>query len=121
STQKSSLYEICESLPADPLTPLWEGKIEWRDETAEVEVKNSGGVVQKGQVRLTSREEAVEKLLGTLWGGETSSVASPDEIDVVGHRIVHGGPNYEEPALLTAEVKSAIADVSAFAPLHNRA
>src|SRR4029453_15821266 len=43
------------------------------------------------------------------------------EIDVVGHRVVHGGPKYEEPVLLTSEVKSGIAKVSAFAPLHNRA
>jgi len=34
---------------------------------------------------------------------------------------VHGGPKYEEPVLLSSEVKSGIAKVSAFAPLHNRA
>ena len=45
----------------------------------------------------------------------------PAEIDVVGHRVVHGGPKYAEPVLLTPEVKSGIAAVSAFAPLHNRA
>jgi acetate kinase len=39
----------------------------------------------------------------------------------VGHRIVHGGPHYEEPVLITTEVKSAIASVSEFAPLHNGA
>jgi acetate kinase len=35
--------------------------------------------------------------------------------------VVHGGPHYEEPVLITAEVKAAIAAASAFAPLHNRA
>jgi len=121
SSQKSSLYEIGENLPADSPAPLWEGKIEWRDEVAHAEVKNSRGILQKGQVKVSSREKAVEHLLGTLWNGEPRTVTSPAEIDVVGHRVVHGGPKYAEPVLLTPEVKAGIAKVSAFAPLHNRA
>jgi acetate kinase len=121
SSQKSSLYEIGETLPEDPPAPLWEGKIEWHGDIAEAEVKKSGGLVQKGQVKVSSRGKAVEHLLGTLWDGMTRTVASPAEIDVVGHRVVHGGPKYAEPVLLTPEVKAGIAKVSAFAPLHNRA
>jgi acetate kinase len=121
SSQKSSLYEIGGTLPDDPPNPLWEGKIEWRDDITEVEVKNCQGVVQKGQVKVSSREKAIEHLLGTLWDGKRHTVALPAEIDVVGHRVVHGGPKYAEPVLLTPEVKSGIAAVSAFAPLHNRA
>ena len=121
SSQKSSLYEIGENLPVDSPAPLWEGKIEWRDEVAHAEVKNSRGILQKGQVKVSSREKAVEHLLGTLWNGEPRTVTSPAEIDVVGHRVVHGGPKYAEPVLLTPEVKAGIAKVSAFAPLHNRA
>jgi acetate kinase len=121
SSQKSSLYEIGETLPDDPPTPLWEGKIEWHDGVAEAEVKSARGVVQKDQVQVASRAGAVEHLLGTLWDGKTLTVTSRTEIDVVGHRVVHGGPKYEEPVLLTSEVKSEIAKVSAFAPLHNRA
>jgi acetate kinase len=60
-------------------------------------------------------------LLDTLWKGDASAVSSLSEIDVVGHRIVHGGPAFEDPVVITAEAKSAIAAVSAFAPLHNRA
>src|SRR6266576_3203625 len=121
SSQKSSLYEIRETLPDDPPTPLWEGKIEWHDEVAEAEVRGARRVVQKYHVKVSSRAQAVEHLLGTLWEGKTRAVTSRAEIDVVGHRVVHGGPKYEEPVLLTSEVKSGIAKVSAFAPLHNRA
>jgi len=121
SSQKSSLYEIGETLPDDPATPLWEGKIEWHDGVARTEVKNARGVVQKGQAEVSTRAQAVEHLLGTLWDGKTRAVTSPDEISVVGHRVVHGGPKYEEPVLVTSEVKAGIAGVSAFAPLHNRA
>ena len=106
SSQKSSLYEIGETLPHDPPTPQWEGKIEWHNEVAEVDVRNARGVVQKKQLNISSRADAVEHLLGTLWGGEANAVASPSEIDVVGHRVVHGGPKYREPVLLTPEVKA---------------
>ena len=121
SSQKSSLYEIGQTLPDDPPTSLWQGKIEWRDEVAEVEIKNASGVVQKNRAKVSSRAEAVEHLLGTLTDGDRPAVTSLTEIDVVGHRVVHGGPKYEEPVSLTPEVRAGIAKASAFAPLHNRA
>src|SRR5437016_14465816 len=121
SSQKSSLYDIGETLPDDPPVARWEGKIEWHAEVPEAEVRGARRVVQKDQVNVSSRAQAVEHLLGTLWEGKTRAVASRAEIDVAGHRVVHGGPKYEEPVLLTSEVKSGIAKVSAFAPLHNRA
>ncbi|AWB89896.1 acetate/propionate family kinase [Salinibacterium hongtaonis] len=43
------------------------------------------------------------------------------EISAVGHRVVHGGPNFDGPALVTAEVEAEINDLSALAPLHNPA
>ncbi len=121
SSQKSSLHEIGETLPDDPPGRLWEGRIEWHGEVAAVEGKNARGFVQHDQVKVSSRAEAVEHLLGMLSDGETPAVTSHAEIDVVGHRVVHGGPKYEEPVLLTPEVRAEIAKVSAFAPLHNRA
>ena len=52
-------------------------------------------------------------MLDTLWNGEASVVESPSKIDVVGHRVVHGGPQFEDPILISSEVKNAIAAVSA--------
>jgi len=49
SSQKSSLYEIGENLPVDSPAPLWEGKIEWRDEVAEVEVKNPAALYKRAR------------------------------------------------------------------------
>jgi acetate kinase len=121
SSQKSCLYEFGETVPDDPLRPTWEGKIEWAGDTAECSIKNSSGVSLKEQTPVASRGQAIERLLQTLWSGETQVVSDPSAIDVVGHRVVHGGPHHFEPALVTAEIKSAIEGVSAFAPLHNRA
>src|SRR5262249_22446999 len=62
-----------------------------------------------------------EHLLIAVWSGKTQALVSASEIDVAGHRVVHGGPRYEEPVLITPEVKSAIAAASEFAPLHTGA
>jgi acetate kinase len=121
ASQKSCLYEIGQVLPRDPPPCLWEGKIEWYGETASAEIKNSEGATRKERINVTHRAEAVEYLVRTLWKGEAGAVSSPSEIDMVGHRVVHGGPDYETPVRITAEVKSAIASRAAFAPLHNRA
>jgi acetate kinase len=121
SSQKSCLYEIGDALPDDPPARLWEATIEWNGGSAKVGIKNAKGFAQTHQTKVSSRAEAIEHMLDTLWKGEASVVESPSKIDVVGHRVVHGGPQFEDLVVVTAEVKAAIAGVSAFAPLHNRA
>ena len=43
------------------------------------------------------------------------------DLEVVGHRVVHGGSRFSQPTLITSDVISAIAELSALAPLHNPA
>ncbi len=121
SSQKSCLYEIGDSLPDDPPPCLWQAKIEWRGEFADAEIKSGQGSAQTIRLKISSRAHAIEQMLDSMWQGESKAVSALSEIDVVGHRVVHGGPKFEDPIVITPEVKSAIADVSAFAPLHNRA
>jgi acetate kinase len=121
SSQKSCLYEMGDTLPDDPPACIWEGKIDWADGKAEYSTKNFRGVSRMGLASVGSRGEAIEYLLGGLWSGETQAISRPSDIDVVGHRVVHGGPQFLEPSIVTVEVKSAIESVSVFAPLHNRA
>lgn len=121
SSQKSALYEISHAVPADPPLPVWQGKIEWDGTQAETHVQNSKGANQKHRLKVESRRHAIEQLLSSLWTGDARVVSAPSEIDIVGHRIVHGGKDFEQPILITPEVKSAIRRMSVFAPLHNRA
>jgi acetate kinase len=121
SSQKSAFYEISGALPAHPPTPVWEGKIEWDGDQAEMQVQNSKGANLKHRLKVESRRHAIEQLLNSLWTGDTLVVSAPSEIDIVGHRIVHGGKDFEQAIVITPEVKSAIARMSIFAPLHNRA
>jgi acetate kinase len=121
SSQKACLYEVGETLPDHPPACLWEGRVEFGDGTAAVMVKNSEGVSRTEQIQASSREQVVRHLLSTLSNGEARALASLSEIDAVGHRVVHGGPHFEEPVIVTREVCSAINSVSALAPLHVRA
>jgi len=121
SSQKSCLYEIGAELPPDPPPCLWQAKIEWQGDTGSVAIRNSHGASLNQRVKITSRGQAIEYLMGTLWKGEASAVGSPSEVDVVGHRVVHGGPQYENPVRITSQVKAAIVRLAEFAPLHNRA
>jgi acetate kinase len=121
SSQKSCLYDIATTLPEDPPLPAWEGKIEWDGNQADMQAQNSQGAGLKDRVRCASRSHAIDQLLDTLWSGKARVVSAPSEIDVVGHRVVHGGKDLNEATAITPEVKSAIASTSVFAPLHNRA
>ena len=121
SSQKSCLYDIGKTLPEHPPAPAWEGKIEWDGNQAYIQAQNSQGAQLKDHVQVASRSHAIDQLLDTLWNGKLRVVSAPSEIDVVGHRIVHGGKDLDKATAVTPEVKSAIARMSVFAPLHNRA
>jgi len=121
SSQKASLYEIGEALPESPPLPLWEGRIERNGDAAAITVRNSKGIVTKEKVKRLPDDLVLKDLLATLWSGETRSIGSPAEIDVVGHRVVHGGPRFHDPILITDDVYSTLAGLSQFAPLHLQA
>lgn len=121
SSQKICLYDIGNALPEHPPVPAWEGRIEWDGNQADIQVRNLQGTHLKDRVKVTSRSHAIGQLLDTLWNGKLRVVSAPSEIDVVGHRIVHGGKDLDSATAITPEVRSAIASMSAFAPLHNRA
>jgi len=65
-------------------------------------------------------EGVLVPLLQSLWQGKDKAIDSPAGIEVVGHRIVHGGPKYRESVLVTPEVRAGIAAQAEFAPVHNR-
>lgn len=62
---------------------------------------------------------AVQKLMEELTG--LHIINSLEEIEGVGHRIVHGGQEFSESTILTEEVLDRIANYNELAPLHNPA
>jgi acetate kinase len=123
STQKSALFELDAESAAEPIPPLWEGKLEWDGDQEIASIKNCSGKRsrEERQVGSSGRVASVEKLLQNLWSGSTAVLSDKKEIHMVGHRIVHGGPSLTQPTIVTSEVKQAVADLSTIAPLHNHA
>jgi acetate kinase len=122
SSFKASLYQSTgKDLPLDPVVPLWAGKIDWNsDGTAVLKAKTADDSV--GEERSgTNRIADIPDLLNWIWNGKTQVINSIKEIDIVGHRVVHGGEKYRQPMLINAEVKAEIDRLSIFAPLHNPA
>src|SRR5260370_41474304 len=91
SSQKSPLYEISGSLPADSPVPAWQGQIEWDGDQGEIRVQNSKGANRKQRLKVESRRHAIEQLLGGLVSGVAPVGSGPAKSAVVGHPIVPGG------------------------------
>jgi len=59
------------------------------------------------------------------WAGEDGQeplaafLADCGRIDAVGHRVVHGGPRFDGPALVDADLVAYLAEIGHLAPLHN--
>lgn len=123
SSQKSRLYEIDGSLPGEPPAPLWKADADWtgHQETAEVEISTARGQTRHESLPTGAREDVIKHMLETIWSGTTQVIDQPAEIAVVGHRVVHGGPEYRQTTLVTPEVKAAIEQYVVFAPSHNPA
>ena len=123
SSQKSCLYQIGAAPEADPPAPLWEARIEWTgaESAAELRIRNARGESWQERLAIASRAAAVERMLRGLWDGPARAISEPSEIDVAGHRIVHGGAEFREPARITAQVVATITRYAEIAPLHNRA
>lgn len=121
SSQKSCVYELNDVLPDRPLQPFWEAQIDWTHQPgiAELKVKTAAGTQLDEELASESRQFAISRMLETLWRGKTQIINDLSEIDIVGHRVVHGGQDYHQSTLILPDVKEAIARLSVFAPIHN--
>lgn len=123
SSQKSCLYDLPgDRLPTSAPEPLWEAFIDWTVLTnqGQLTVETAG---QKQVIILETgdRQQGIARMLDTLVTGDDAVLKSLAEIDLVGHRVVHGGTDYAEATLITPAVEQAIADLIPLAPAHNPA
>jgi acetate kinase len=125
SSQKSCLYEIDENgtLPEFAPAPLWQADADWTHQrgTTEVKVTTASGIKLEDKLDTNARSQVIEYILETLWSGSTRILSQASDIDIVGHRVVHGGSEFEKSTLVTPEVKTAISRMAVLAPLHNPA
>ena len=67
---------------------------------------------------LPNHAEAIRLILETLTDAQIGVIRSIDEIDAIGHRVVHGGEHYTKPTLVTQKVIDDLRGLVDLAPLH---
>ncbi len=80
-----------------------------------------GGEKEMTQAPMPTHTEAVRMVLDALVNPTTGVLKSLEEIDAVGHRLVHGGEKFAASTLINEEVIAAVEECSDLAPLHNPA
>lgn len=68
---------------------------------------------------IATHTEALQKIVGFLLDPQRGSIKNVQEIDAIGHRVVHGGDSFAATTLITEKVKAEIMEYAALAPLHN--
>lgn len=70
---------------------------------------------------MPDHEKATQLVLEALTDENHGVIKSLDEIDAIGHRVVHGGEKFASSTLITDEVIETIKECNDLAPLHNPA
>jgi acetate kinase len=124
-SHKCSLFRVENALPVEPLEPIWKAVIMATDPgstaqelslTIECEGKKTERKTLPSDLSSMKRGEY---LLKRLQKDKSVVLKGTSEIDVVGHRVVHGGVDFAKAVVVDARVESIIERLAAFAPLHN--
>lgn len=78
---------------------------------------NGDKVMLEGEI--LEHTAGIEYILGVLVSEKYGCIKSLDEINAVGHRVVHGGEKFNKSVLITDQVIEKIVECIDIAPLHN--
>jgi acetate kinase len=73
------------------------------------------------QLDLNDHEAGLHEVAQLLTDPKIGVIQNPEEINAVGHRVVHGGESFASTTVITKEVKDEIKKLFSLAPLHNPA
>ena len=86
-----------------------------------VNVKLANGEKKQIMHDIPEHTEGVKFIFSLLTDPEIGVIKDLNEIDAVGHRMVHGGEKFNKSVVLTDEVLKVFEECSDLAPLHNPA
>jgi len=75
----------------------------------------------KKDISMPTHKEAIEIVLDFLTNGEDKVIDSIDEIEAIGHRVVHGGEYFNQSVIVDDDVIAKLESLIPLAPLHNPA
>ena len=79
------------------------------------------GTKVEREIPMPSHAEAIDAVLAILVDPEFGVIRSVDEIEAVGHRVLHGGDRFIASCIIDEACKQAIRDCIPLGPLHNPA
>lgn len=81
--------------------------------------KNNIETIHKKNLEIDDHGMGLQEVARLLTNDELGVIKNPDEIKVVGHRVVHGGESFAVTTIITPAVKEQIKKLFPLAPLHN--
>ena len=82
---------------------------------------NANGKKVVKDIPMPTHSEAIQAVLAILVDPVDGVIKSTDEIDAVGHRVLHGGMEFFDSCIINDEVIAAIEKCIPLGPLHNPA
>jgi acetate kinase len=122
-SQKVALYAIHSNSQAAS-APVWEAAVNSTTPGQPeayflAQITSARGKEEIRVARNSPLPERLETLIRASWEGRAAALEMPDQIDLVGHRIVHGGLEFNCATLVNPQVESTIESLEELAPLHN--
>jgi acetate kinase len=68
---------------------------------------------------IVDHQAGIEYILGVLISKKHGSISALEDVNAIGHRVVHGGETFKGSVLINDEVIKKIEEVAELAPLHN--
>jgi acetate kinase len=112
SSIKCSLFEMPQE------QTLFKGSIERIGQSPSIVSFDFGRIKRSEKRDIADYHQGVEFFLSVLTEKETKVLKRTDEIEAVGHRVVHGGDKFSKAVLVSDDVMSLIKKYAEFAPLH---
>ena len=81
--------------------------------------QKAGGEKEITEAAMPTHKEAIQMVLHALTNEKTGAIKSLEEVNAIGHRVVHGGEKFAASAVITDEMIKAVEECNDLAPLHN--
>ncbi len=114
SSIKAVLHKIDGAPPERPPAPPWDARVDWGryPGKALIAIRKHGRTAVQTEMKIAKEADVLHPVL--------ESLSDMGPVDMVGHRVVHGGKSFRDTTLITPEVKKEIAHLAQYAPEHNR-
>ncbi|MGD1858921.1 MAG: acetate/propionate family kinase [Leptolyngbyaceae cyanobacterium] len=118
SSHKAALFDFDQGQAAQ-----WRSQLDWTHTAGSVELKaaTADGREHRDVLETQDKIAGLRWMLNTLVDSPVQILSSLDKIQAVGHRVVHGGRDYQQSVPITPAVKNTIRDLFSLAPSHNPA